>query len=90
MLFKDLLPSPTKPLLADELTELAVQFEATHLAQIRRHHQSITPGPGDDIPGQLHLSGKLSSGSFFGSTRRRETCCRDLQALATLRGIQTR
>ena len=28
--------------IADALMELALQFEATHFAQIRRHHQSIT------------------------------------------------
>jgi hypothetical protein len=25
--------------------KLALQFEATHFAQIRRHYQSITPAP---------------------------------------------
>ena len=44
--------------IADALMELALQFEATHFAQIRRHYQSITPGPGDDIPGQLDLFGQ--------------------------------
>jgi len=29
--------------IADALMELALQFEATHFAQIRRHYQSITP-----------------------------------------------
>ena len=38
--------------IAEMLMEIAVQFEATHLAQIRRHYQSITPGPDD---GQLDL-----------------------------------
>jgi hypothetical protein len=32
--------------IADVLMELALQFEATHFAQIRRHYQSITPTPG--------------------------------------------
>ena len=34
--------------IADALMELALQFEATHFAQIRRHYQSITPKPDDD------------------------------------------
>jgi hypothetical protein len=29
--------------IADALMELALQFEATHFAQIRRYYQSITP-----------------------------------------------
>jgi len=29
--------------IADALMELALQFEATHFAQIRRHYQSIAP-----------------------------------------------
>jgi hypothetical protein len=29
--------------IADALMELALQFEAAHFAQIRRHYQSITP-----------------------------------------------
>jgi hypothetical protein len=44
--------------IADALMELALQFEATHFAQIRRHYQFITPEPGDDIPEQLDLFGK--------------------------------
>jgi len=44
--------------IADALMELALQFEATHLAQIRRHYQSTTPEPGGDVPGQLDLFGK--------------------------------
>jgi hypothetical protein len=43
--------------IADALMELALQFEATHLAQIRRHYQSITPKR-DDTPRQLDLFGK--------------------------------
>jgi hypothetical protein len=27
--------------------ELALEFEATHLAQIRRHHESLKPDPDD-------------------------------------------
>ena len=38
--------------IADTLMEIALQFEATYLAQIRRHYQSITPGRDD---GQLDL-----------------------------------
>jgi hypothetical protein len=43
--------------IADTLMELALQFEATHFAQIRRHYQSITPKPDDDRC-QLNLFGK--------------------------------
>lgn len=43
--------------IAEALMELALQFEATHLAQIRRHHQAITPGR-DDAPAQFDLFGK--------------------------------
>jgi hypothetical protein len=41
--------------IADALMELALKFEASHFAQIRRHYQSITPTQGADVPGQLHL-----------------------------------
>jgi hypothetical protein len=34
--------------IADALIELALQFEAIHFAQIRRHYQSITPERDDD------------------------------------------
>ena len=37
--------------IADMLMQLALQFEATHFAQIRRHYQSLRPEP-DDNPGQ--------------------------------------
>ena len=43
--------------IADTLMELALQFEATHFAQIRRHYQSITPRRDHD-PWQLDLFGK--------------------------------
>ena len=43
--------------IADALMELALQFEATHFAQIRRHYQSITPKP-SAAPRQLDLFGK--------------------------------
>jgi hypothetical protein len=43
--------------IADALMELALQFEATHFAQIRRYYQSITPTPGAG-PRQSDPSGK--------------------------------
>ena len=43
--------------IADALMQLALQFEATHFAQIRRHYQSMTPERVDD-PWQLDLFGK--------------------------------
>ena len=43
--------------IADALMELALQFEATNFAQIRRHHQSIRPTCDDD-PWQRHMFGK--------------------------------
>ena len=39
----------------DALMELALSFEATLLAQIRRHYQSIAPNRDGDGPGQLEL-----------------------------------
>jgi hypothetical protein len=42
--------------IADALMEFALQFEATHFAQIRRHYQSITPER-DDGAWQLDLFG---------------------------------
>ena len=42
--------------IADALMDLALQFEATHFAQIRRHHQSISQVRDDD-PAQLDLFG---------------------------------
>ena len=44
--------------IADALMEIALQFEATHFAQIRRHNQSITPNRDGDHPWQLDLFGK--------------------------------
>jgi hypothetical protein len=40
--------------------QLALKFEATHFAEIRRHYQSITPKPKPDAdaPWQLDLFGK--------------------------------
>jgi hypothetical protein len=46
--------------IADALMEIALQFEATHFAQIRRHYQSNTPTHDDDAPSQLDLFGKHS------------------------------
>jgi hypothetical protein len=43
--------------IAEALMELALQFEATHFAQIRRYYQSITPTPGAG-PRQRDPSGK--------------------------------
>jgi hypothetical protein len=43
--------------IAQALMDLALQFEATHFAQIRRHYQSIAPTPDDD-PRQLDLFAK--------------------------------
>jgi hypothetical protein len=40
--------------IADALMELALQFEATHFAEIRRHYDSITPRRSYD-PRQLDL-----------------------------------
>ena len=34
--------------IAEALMALALQFEGTHFAQIRRHYQSVTPPEGDD------------------------------------------
>jgi hypothetical protein len=41
--------------IADVLVQLAMQFEATHLAQIRRHYQSITHDCDRNTDGQLDL-----------------------------------
>ncbi len=43
--------------IADALMDLALQFEAAHLAQIRRHRQSIDHLRDDD-PAQLDLFGR--------------------------------
>lgn len=43
--------------IADALMQLALDFESTHYAQIRRHHQTIAPEPHQD-PRQLDLFGK--------------------------------
>jgi hypothetical protein len=61
-----MMPEPRNPLpehaasdeaaayIAQALMDLALQFEATHFAQIRRHYQAIAPTPDDD-PRQLDL-----------------------------------
>ena len=43
--------------IADALMELALQFEATHFAQIRRHYDSIVPRRDYD-PSQRDLFGE--------------------------------
>jgi hypothetical protein len=43
--------------IADALMEIALQFEASHFAQIRRHYQSIILEPNDG-PWQLDLFGE--------------------------------
>ena len=40
--------------IADVLLRLALEFENTHYAQIRRHYQSIVPEPDND-PRQFDL-----------------------------------
>jgi hypothetical protein len=40
--------------IADMLMEIALQFEAAHFSQIRRHCQSLEPEP-DDNPGGQQL-----------------------------------
>jgi hypothetical protein len=44
--------------IADALMELALKFEASHFAQIRRHHKSIAPERDADAPWQLDLFSK--------------------------------
>jgi hypothetical protein len=45
--------------IADMLMEIALQFEAAHFDQIRRHYQSIRPLPKPDAdPRQLDLFGE--------------------------------
>ena len=45
--------------IADALMQLALEFENTHYAQIRRHYQALAPEPNDD-PRQLDLFSKPS------------------------------
>ena len=45
--------------IADALMELALKFEASHFAQIRRHHKSIAPERDADAPWQFDLFSKL-------------------------------
>ena len=44
--------------IADALMQLALKFEASHFAQIRRHHKSIAPERDVDAPRQLDLFSK--------------------------------
>ena len=41
--------------IADALMQLALKFEASHFAQIRRHHKSVAPERGAEAPRQLDL-----------------------------------
>ena len=41
--------------IADMLMQIALQFEATHFAQIRRHYRSLKPEPDDNSGQQLDL-----------------------------------
>ena len=41
--------------IADLLMEIALQFETTHFAQIRRHYDSLRPEPDDYLGQQLDL-----------------------------------
>ena len=64
-----MMPEPRNPLpehaasdeaaayIAQALMDLALQFEATHFAQIRRHYQAIAP-TSDGDPRQLDLFAK--------------------------------
>jgi len=45
--------------IADALMDLALEFEANHFGQIRRHYQDMTPEPDED-PRQLDLFRKQS------------------------------
>jgi hypothetical protein len=44
--------------IADTLMEIALQFEAAHFAQIRRHYESFRPEPDDNFGQQLDLFDK--------------------------------
>jgi len=48
---------------ADVLMQVALEFEATYLAQIRNHYQSMRPEPKGD-PRQLELFPELSFSTF--------------------------
>jgi hypothetical protein len=50
--------------IADALMDLALEFEAKHFAQIRRHYQAMTPEPDED-PRQLDLFRKQSPFARF-------------------------
>jgi len=49
--------------IADTLMQLALDFDADHFSQIRRHYESITPEPEHD-PRQLELFPKHPSSPF--------------------------
>jgi hypothetical protein len=48
---------------ADILMQLALEFEATHFGQIRRHYEAMRPEPDED-PRQLELFPELSFSPF--------------------------
>ncbi len=48
---------------ADVLMQVALEFEATYLAQIRQHYDSMRPSPEGD-PRQFELFPELSSSPF--------------------------
>ena len=45
--------------IADALMQIALDFQNTHYAQIRRHYEALAPEPADD-PRQLDLFSKPS------------------------------
>jgi hypothetical protein len=46
--------------IADALMQLALQFESTHFAQIRRHNQSIAPERDDEHEYDLFGNSRVS------------------------------
>jgi hypothetical protein len=56
--------------IADALMQLALRFEAKHLAQIRRHYRSMAHER-DDEPAQLDLFGEHPSSSSACKPNRR-------------------
>jgi hypothetical protein len=51
-------PDEAAAYIADALMEIALRFEATHFAQMRRRYQSATPTRDENDPRQLDLFGK--------------------------------
>ena len=51
--------------IADALMQLAVEFENSHYAQIRRHYEAIAPDEPDRDPRQLDLFPKRPSNPDF-------------------------